>query len=138
MKQVFYYEQFFDFPASTTVIGLGKRFNSKVIAGLESANKKLINSAFSLLEDSRKQALISKRPTIDLDPTDVEVYGSQKEGTAYNYQGQLCYRPHLVVWAEAGCVLAGELGSGKDDPRPQAPTLIKKQSTLCQKNFYVQ
>lgn len=115
-----------DVPASTTVINLGKRFDSKIAAGLENANKKLINSAFNLLNDSRKNKLVSSRPTIDLDPTDVEVYGSKKEGTAYNYQGQLCYRPHLVVWAEAGLVLTGELGSGRDDPRPQAPSLIEK------------
>ncbi len=115
-----------DVPASTTVIGLGKRFDSKVIEGLERANKKLVSQAFSLLKDSRKKDLVSKRPTIDLDPTDVEVYGSKKEGVAYNYQGQLCYRPHLVVWAEAGLVLTGELGSGKDSPCPQAPSLIKK------------
>ncbi len=115
-----------DVPASTTVIGLGKRFDSKIIAGLESANQKLIGTAFNLLDDTQKEDLVAVRPTIDLDPTDVEVYGSKKEGTAYNYQLQLCYRPHLVVWAEAGYVLAGELGSGKDDPRPQAPSLIKK------------
>ncbi len=61
-----------------------------------------------------------------MDPSDVEVYGPKKEGAAYNYQGQRCYRPHLVVWAEAGLVLTGELGSGNDSPSPQAPSLIKK------------
>jgi hypothetical protein len=30
------------------------------------------------------------------------------------------------VWAEAGVVLAGVLGSGTDDPRPQAPELIPR------------
>jgi hypothetical protein len=39
---------------------------------------------------------VAQRPTIDLDPTDVEVYGPKKEG------------------------------SGRDDPRPQAPSLIAR------------
>jgi hypothetical protein len=66
------------------------------------------------------------RPTLDLDPTDVEVYGRQKEGVAYNHQGQLVGRPHPVVWAEAGVVVAAELGDGRTDPRPQAPGLIRR------------
>jgi len=61
-----------------------------------------------------------------LDPTDVEVYGSKKEGCAYNYQGQRAYRPHPAIWAEAGWPLAADLGSGRSDPRPQAPSLIKR------------
>jgi hypothetical protein len=31
-----------------------------------------------------------------------------------------------VVWAEAGMVLAADLGSGRADPRPQAPSLIAR------------
>lgn len=30
------------------------------------------------------------------------------------------------MWAEAGLVLGADLGSGKSDPRPQAPSLIKR------------
>ena len=71
-----------DIPASTTLIGLGKKFDSRVLAGLESANKKLIAKAFNLLKDSRKEYFVFKRPTIDLDPTDVEVYEPKKEGSA--------------------------------------------------------
>jgi hypothetical protein len=66
------------------------------------------------------------RPTIDLDPTDVETYGAKKEGVAYNHQGQRVGRPHPAVWAETGLVLAADLGSGTDDPRPQAPDLIAR------------
>jgi len=56
----------------------------------------------------------------------VEVYGSRKEGVAWNYQGQRVGRPHPATWAEAGVVLAADLGSGIDDPRPQAPALISR------------
>lgn len=115
-----------DVPASTTVIALGKRFNAKMHAGVEAANRLLIESAFTLLVPRRRKALAGQRPTIDLDPTDVEVYGPKKQGTAYNYAGQRAYRPHPAVWAEAGWVLAADFGSGRDDPRPQAPGLLRR------------
>lgn len=113
-------------PASTTVIGIAKRFDQKVRRGLEQANAALVAKAFALLPKERKEALAAQRPTIDLDPTTVEVYGHAKEGSAYNYQGQRAYRPHPAIWAEAGWALAADLGSGKSDPRPQAPSLIRR------------
>jgi len=113
-------------PASTTVIGIGKRFDDKVREGVEQANAVLIERAFALLPEARKKALLAQRPTIDLDPTDVEVYGAKKQGCAYNYAGQRAYRPHPGIWAEAGWALAADLGSGKTDPRPQAPSLIAR------------
>lgn len=64
------------------------------------------------------------RPTLDLDPTDTEVFGTKKQAVAWNYLGQRVGRSHPVCWAEAGVVLAATLGSGADDPRPQAPGLI--------------
>ena len=45
---------------------------------------------------------------------------------SYNYQGQRVGRVHLASWADAGVVVAGELGSGDTDPRPQAPALIAR------------
>lgn len=113
-------------PASTTVIGLGKRFDVKMCNTVENANASLVAGAFRLLPQKRREYLLTTRPTIDLDPTDVEVYGIDKRGSAFNYQGQRTYRPHPAVWAEAGWVLAAELGSGKSDPRPQAPSLITR------------
>ena len=113
-------------PASTTAIGLGKRFSAEVRASVEAANAALVKKAFGLLPESRRQLLASQRPTIDLGPADVEVYGRDKQGCAYNYAGQKCYRPHPAVWAGANIVLAAGLGSGKPDPRPQAPRLIAR------------
>ena len=113
-------------PASTTVIGIGKRFDENVRSGVERANAALVAMAFDRLPDKRRAALSSQRPTIDLDPTTVEVYGHMKEGSAYNYKGEKSYRPHPAIWAEAGWALAADLGSGKSDPRPQAPSLIAR------------
>ncbi|MDH2902319.1 MAG: IS1380 family transposase [Actinomycetota bacterium] len=115
-----------DVPASTTVIGLGQRFDEKARVHVERANAKLVKGTFSLLPEKRRASLIAQRPSIDLDPTDTEVYGRMKEGSDFNYQGQRVYRPHPAVWAEAGWVLAADFGSGKSDPRPQAPALLAR------------
>lgn len=113
-------------PASTTVIGIGKRFSEEVRRGVERANAALVAAAFARLPEKRRAQLVATRPTIDLDPTTVEVYGHMKEGSAYNYKGEKSYRPHPAIWAEAGWALAADLGSGKSDPRPQAPSLIAR------------
>lgn len=86
-----------DVPASTTVIGLGKRFDEATRGHVEAANATLVRTAFGLLPRKRRQHLRATRPTIDVDPTDVEVYGSKKRGCAYSYAGQRAYRPHPAV-----------------------------------------
>jgi hypothetical protein len=115
-----------DIPASTTVIGLGKRFDASARTHVERANAALIAKVFALLPEKHRADIVAQRPTIDLDPTDTEVYGRSKEGSAYNYQGQRVYRPHPAVWAEVGWVLAADFGSGRSDPRPQAPGLLAR------------
>jgi hypothetical protein len=37
--------------------------------------------------------------TIDLDTTDVEVYGRKKRGVSFNHQGQRVGPPHVATWA---------------------------------------
>lgn len=113
-------------PASTTFIALARRFDQVALGDLGVAIGSLAATAFAAYPAARRAELAAVAPTIDLDPTDVEVYGSKKEGVAYNYQGQRVGRPHPAVWAEAGVVLAADLGSGVDDPRPQAPDLIAR------------
>jgi hypothetical protein len=113
-------------PASTTFAALARRFDAVALADLGHSVGALVAKAFAACPEARRAGLVAQHPTIDLDPTDVEVYGSKKEGVAYNHTGQRCGRPHPAVWAEAGVVLAAELGSGRDDPRPQAPSLIAR------------
>jgi hypothetical protein len=50
--------------------------------------------------------------TIDLDATQIEVYGRYKQGAARNRQGQLSYAPHIAFWAQTGRALCGELVGG--------------------------
>jgi len=69
----------------------------------------------SLLPAPRAAALTEGPVTIDLDTTDVEVYGSKKRGVAYNHQGQRVGRPHVATCARARAAVG--LGDGTDDPR---------------------
>jgi len=115
-----------EIPASATFIGRAKRFEEKVFSGIEEATGELVGRWFALLPDVKRAELVSVRPSIDLDPTDVETYGTKKEGMAWNHAGQRVGRPHPAVWAEAGAVLAADLGSGTSDPRPQAPSLVAR------------
>ena len=79
-----------------------------------------------LLPAPRAAALTGGPVTIDLDTTDVEVYGRKKRGVAYNHQGQRVGRPHVAAWAETEIVLAADLGDGTDDPRATAPDLLRR------------
>jgi hypothetical protein len=57
---------------------------------------------------------LSEPVTIDLDATNVEVYGI-KDGAARNRQGQLGYAPHIAFWAQRGRALTAELVGGNQE-----------------------
>jgi len=80
----------------------------------------------SLLPAPRAAALAGGPVTIDLDTTDVEVYGRTKRGAAYHHQGQRAGRPHVATRAETETVLAAGLGGGTGDPRAAAPDLLRR------------
>src|SRR4029453_13508912 len=73
-----------------------------------------------------RAAALCETVTIDLDTTDVEVYGRQKRGVAYNHQGQRCGRPHVAPRAETATVRAADLMAGNADPRGHAPELLNR------------
>jgi hypothetical protein len=79
-----------------------------------------------LLPAQRRAELALSSPVIDMDSTDVEVYGRAKQGVAYTSQGQRCGRPHLASWAQAGIALAAELLAGTDDVGPRAAGLLRR------------
>ena len=84
----------------------------------------------------RAAALTDGPVTIDLDTTDVEVYGRKKRGVAYNHQGQRVGRPLVATWAESEIMLAADLGDGTDDPRATAPDLLRRARTSCTGTVY--
>jgi hypothetical protein len=110
---------------STTAGSLARRFGATQVAGLEVGNIAVIARAFDLLPAGRRERL-TESVTVDMDSTDVEVYGSRKQGVAYNYAGQRAGRPHLATWAEAGLTVAAELLAGNDDVRPRAADLLAR------------
>ena len=112
--------------ASTTAAGLARRITPAQWQAVEAGLAVVTGRMLSLLPAGRVAALAGGPVTIDLDTTDVEVYGRKKRGVAYNHQGQRVGRPHVATWAEAEIVLAADLGDGTDDPRATAPGLLRR------------
>ncbi|HYA50279.1 MAG TPA: IS1380 family transposase, partial [Streptosporangiaceae bacterium] len=112
--------------ASTTAAGLARRVTPAQWQAVETGLAAVTGRMLSLLPAGRVTALAGGPVTIDLDTTDVEVYGRKKRGVAYNHQGQRVGRPHVATWAETETVLAADLGDGTDDPRATAPDLLRR------------
>jgi hypothetical protein len=113
-------------PASTTAVDLAGRFGPMQLAGVEEGVGEIVCRVMGLLPAARRAVLRAGGSTIDLDGTDVEVYGAAKEGIAYSYKGQRAGRPHVATWAEAAVVTAADLLAGDEDPRPGAGSLIER------------
>jgi len=103
--------------ASTTAGGLTRCFGPARVAGIEAGNTTIIARGWSRLPARRRAAVLAGRVGIDLDATDVKVYGRLKRGVAYNYLGQRAGRPHLATWANTGLTLAADLRTGVQDVR---------------------
>ena len=86
--------------ASTTAAGLARRVTPAQWRAVESGLAVVTGRMLALLPAERAAALAGGPVTIDLDTTDVEVYGRKKRGVAYNHQGQRVGRPHVAAWAE--------------------------------------
>jgi len=112
--------------ASTTAAGLARRITPAQWRAVESGLAAVTGRMLALLPAPRAAALTHGPVTIDLDTTDVEVYGCKKRGVAYNHQGQRVGRPHVATWAETEAVLAADPGDGTDDPRATAPDLLRR------------
>ena len=112
--------------ASTTAAGLARRITAAQWEAVEHGLAAVTGRMLDLAPAERAAALAGGPVTIDLDTTDVEVYGRKKRGVAYNHQGQRVGRPHVAAWAETEIVLAADLGDGTDDPRATAPGLLRR------------
>ena len=111
--------------ASTTAAGLARRISTEQWAAVEQGVAGATGAMMRMLPPARV-AVLTAQATIDLDTTDVEVYGRKKRGVAYNYAGQRCGRPHVACWAETTTVLAADLLCGDVDPRPGAAGLLRR------------
>ena len=111
--------------SSTTAAGLARRFTEGQWRAVETGIGGVHTAMLRLLAVKRAAALCDE-VTIDLDTTDVEVYGRKKRGVAFNHQGQRCGRPHVATWAETATVLAADLMAGDEDPRGHAADLLHR------------
>jgi hypothetical protein len=111
--------------AATTAAGLARRFTDGQWAAVETGLGDVAAAALAVLSPERAAALCAD-VTIDLDTTDVEVYGRHKRGVAFNHQGQRVGRPHVATWADTATVLAADLLAGNEDPRRDAPALLHR------------
>jgi hypothetical protein len=82
--------------SSTTAAGLARRFSDVQWQAVETGIGD-VHAAMLAALPPRRVAALCETVTIDLDTTDVEVYGCKKRGVAYNYQGQRCGRPHVAT-----------------------------------------
>jgi hypothetical protein len=111
--------------AATTAAGLARKFSDGQWAAMETGLGDVAAAALAALPGERAAALCQD-VTIDLDTTDVEVYGRHKRGVAFNHQGQRVGRPHVATWADTATVLAADLLAGNEDPRRDAPALLRR------------
>jgi len=101
-------------------------FGPDRVAGIEAGKTTIIARGWARLPEQRRTAVLAGRVGIDLDSTDVEVYGRRKRGVAYNCQGQRAGRPHLATWADTGLTLAGDLLTGVQDVRAHSSALLAR------------
>jgi hypothetical protein len=111
--------------ASTTAHGLARRLTGDQWLAVETALARVHERMLAMVP-ARQRTRLTGSATIDLDATDVEVYGRKKRGVAYNYAGQRCGRAHVACWAETETALAADLLAGDEDPRPGAAGLLRR------------
>jgi hypothetical protein len=82
--------------SSTTAAGLARRFTDGQWLAVETGIGDIHAAMLAALPAARAVALC-ETVTIDLDTTDVEVYGRKKRGVVYNYLG-VRHEARMTVW----------------------------------------
>nr|WP_306769283.1 transposase [Parafrankia sp. BMG5.11] len=95
------------------------------LSGVEAAVAEVTGRWLARLPAQRRCELSRRRPTIDLDSTDVEVYGRTKRGVARTYEGNWLAGRIWRAGQKPGLVLAGDLLSGDEDTRPRCVDLLR-------------
>ncbi len=111
---------------STTAGRLASAFGPDRLAGIEAGLAAVYRRWLTLVPATVRAPLVLRDPTIDLDSSDIEVYGRSKHGVGWNYAGVRCGRVHLASWAQAELPLAMDLMAGNDDVRPHAAALLQR------------
>jgi hypothetical protein len=113
-------------PASTTAAALARRLSVEQWLSVEDGLASVAARVVGLVPPARRALLRAQAPTVDLDTTDIEVYGRTKQGITFNHLGQRVGRVHLASWAQMGLPLATDLRDGRSDPRTYSVELIER------------
>lgn len=111
-------------PASSTVTGLARRLREADWTAVTAATAQVTKRVLQLAP--ARARLVAGPPTIDLDATDIEVYGGKKAGVTYNYLGQRSGRVHAASWAEAGLLAAARLTDSRTTAHTHAAELVEQ------------
>ena len=111
---------------SRTAARLAGRFGPAQLTGIETALSEVYTRWLRVVPAQVRVPLVLRDPTIDLDASDIEVYGKTKQGVGWNYAGVRSGRVHLASWAQAELPLAADLIAGNDDVRPDAGGLLAR------------
>ena len=112
-------------PPSTTAASIAGRFIPDRVAGIETGRGRVYRWWLAVGAASVRAAPVLRNPTIDLDASDVEVFGRTKRNVGWTYAGVRAGRVHLASWAQAELPLA-DLLAGDDDVRPAAGQLLQR------------
>ena len=93
---------------STTAGRLAGCFGRERLLGIEVGLAQIYPRWLARVPASVRAPLVTRHPTIDLDASDIEVYGRTKQGVGWNYAGVRSGRVHLASWAQAELPLAME------------------------------
>jgi len=93
-------------PPSTTAASIAGRFTPDRVAGIETGLGRVYRRWLAVGPASVRAALVLRNPTIDLDASDVEVFGRTKRNVGWTYAGVRAARVHLAWLAQAELPLA--------------------------------
>ena len=97
-------------PSASAALQNAKRFRRVHCQGVERA---------MAIAGERLDVSLGRDPgepvTIDLDATQVVVYGRRKQGAARCRTGEMSYAPHLAFWSQRGRALCAELVGGNQE-----------------------
>lgn len=93
-----------DTPSAPTARQLARRYRRSHVRAIERAQARV---AERLDDEAGRDS--AEDVTLDLDATETEVYGREKDGAARGHNGALGYCSYVVTWAQRGRALTSEL-----------------------------
>jgi hypothetical protein len=109
-------------PSAPTARQLARLFGPSHIRAIERAQARVANGLDRELGRDRGEHV-----TLDLDATETEVYGREKQGAGRSHTGGLGYCSYVVTWAQRGRALTASLSAPTG--RASAPSSRRRSSS---------